>query len=109
MEDTTKSRFLAERTQIPNGESSFHGAACPPFSTNSNVGAGKSLPSRDRPSRGALRIAERYTWVALLERKYQQRLKVSAELQRRTGAPEITAAKPATALDHSRGLEAGFK
>jgi hypothetical protein len=45
----------------------------------------------------------------LPERKYQQRLKVSAELQRRTGAPEITAAKPATALDHSRGLEAGFK
>ena len=31
----------------------------------------------------------------LPERKYQQRLKVSAELQRRTGAPEITAAKPA--------------
>jgi hypothetical protein len=45
----------------------------------------------------------------LPERKYQQRLKVSAELQRRTGAPETTAAKPATALDHSRGLEAGFK
>ena len=45
----------------------------------------------------------------LPERKYQQRLKVLAELQRRRGAPEITAAKPATALDHSRGLEAGFK
>ena len=44
-ENTTKSQFLAERTQIPNGESSSTGAACPPFSTNSNVGAGKSLPS----------------------------------------------------------------
>jgi hypothetical protein len=45
----------------------------------------------------------------LPERKYQQRLKVSAELQMRRGAPETTAAKPATALDHSLGLEAGFK
>jgi hypothetical protein len=46
---------------------------------------------------------------SLPERKYQQRLKVLAELQRRTRAAETTAAKPATALDHSRGLEAGFK
>jgi hypothetical protein len=46
---------------------------------------------------------------ALPERKYQQRLKVSAELQMRRGAPDTTAAKPATAQDHSRGLEAGFK
>jgi hypothetical protein len=46
---------------------------------------------------------------SLPERKYQQRLKVLAELQRPTGAAETTAAKPATALDHSRGLEAGFK
>jgi hypothetical protein len=45
----------------------------------------------------------------LPERRYQQRLKVSAELQMRRGAPATTAAKPATALDHSRGLEAGFK
>jgi hypothetical protein len=46
---------------------------------------------------------------ALPERKYQQRLKVLAEVQRRNRAAETTAAKPATALDHSRGLEAGFK
>jgi len=46
---------------------------------------------------------------SLPERKYQQRLNVSAELQRRRGGPEITAAKPATALDHSRGLEAGAR
>jgi hypothetical protein len=46
---------------------------------------------------------------ALPERKYQQRLKVLAEVQRRDRAAETTAAKPATALDHSRGLEAGFK
>src|SRR5262249_25751265 len=46
---------------------------------------------------------------SLPERKYQQRLNVWADLQRRTRAAETTAAKPATALDHSRGLEAGFK
>jgi hypothetical protein len=46
----------------------------------------------------------------LPERKCQQRLKVLAELERRrTRAAETTAAKPATALDHSLGLEAGFK
>jgi hypothetical protein len=45
----------------------------------------------------------------LPERKYQQRLQVVAEVQRRTGAAEITAAKAASTLDHSRGLEAGFK
>src|SRR5262249_41385280 len=44
------------------------------------------------------------------ERKCQQRLKVLAELERRrTRAAEPTAAKPATALDHSLGLEGGFK
>jgi hypothetical protein len=37
------------------------------------------------------------------------RVKVLVEVQRRTGAAETTAAKSATALDHSRGLEAGFK
>jgi hypothetical protein len=46
---------------------------------------------------------------SLPERKYQQRLNVLAEVQRRNRAAETTAAKPATALDHSRGLEAGFK
>ena len=45
----------------------------------------------------------------LPERKYQQRLNVLAEVQRRNRAAETTAAKPATALDHSRGLHAGFK
>jgi len=46
----------------------------------------------------------------LPERKCQQRLKVLAELERRrTRAAETTAAKPATARDHSLGLEAGFK
>jgi hypothetical protein len=45
----------------------------------------------------------------LPERKYQQRLKVEEEYQRRTRAAEPTVAKPATVLDHSRGLEAGFK
>jgi hypothetical protein len=45
----------------------------------------------------------------LPERKYQQRLKVLAEVQRRNRAAETTAAKPATAIDHSRGLEAGFR
>jgi hypothetical protein len=45
----------------------------------------------------------------LPERKYQQRLQVVAEHRRRTGAAETTAAKAASALDHSRGLEAGFK
>jgi hypothetical protein len=46
----------------------------------------------------------------LPERKCQQRLKVLAELERRrTRVAETTAAKPATALDHSLGLEAGFK
>jgi len=45
----------------------------------------------------------------LPERKYQQRLKVLAEVQRRNGAAETSAAKPATARDHSLGLEAGSK
>jgi len=44
----------------------------------------------------------------LPERKYQQRLQV-AEVRRRNGAAETAAAKPASARDHSRGLEAGFK
>src|SRR5215468_5171689 len=42
----------------------------------------------------------------LPERKYQQRLQVVAEVRRRNGAVQATAAKPATAPDHSRGLEA---
>jgi hypothetical protein len=46
---------------------------------------------------------------ALPERKYQQRQQVVAELQRARGATAAAVAKPATALDHSRGLEAGFK
>jgi hypothetical protein len=46
---------------------------------------------------------------SLPEHKYQERLEVFAELQRRRGAAESTAAKPATAFDHSRGLRAGFK
>jgi hypothetical protein len=45
---------------------------------------------------------------ALPERKYQQRQQVVAEYQRARGATATTVAKPATALDHSRGLEAGF-
>jgi len=46
---------------------------------------------------------------SLPERKYQQRMQVVAETRRRNGAADATAAKPATALDHSRGLEGGFK
>jgi hypothetical protein len=45
----------------------------------------------------------------LPEQKYQQRLQVVAEVRRRNGAAETTPAKPASALDHSRGLEGGFK
>jgi hypothetical protein len=45
----------------------------------------------------------------LPERKYQKRLQVVAEVRRRNGAAEATPAKPASALDHSRGLEGGFK
>jgi hypothetical protein len=55
----------------------------------------------------AARIAREKT--GLPERKYQQRLQVVAEIRRRNGAAEATAAKAASALDHSRGLEAGFK
>jgi hypothetical protein len=46
---------------------------------------------------------------SLPEQKYQERLEVLAQLPRRRGAAESTAAKPATAFDHSRGLRAGFK
>jgi len=46
---------------------------------------------------------------ALPEQKYQERLRVLAQLQRPRGAAESTAAKPATAFDHSLGLRAGFK
>jgi hypothetical protein len=45
----------------------------------------------------------------LPEQKYQERLRVLAQLPGRRGAAESTAAKPATALDHGRGLRAGFK
>src|SRR5262249_46494123 len=41
---------------------------------------------------------------SLPEHKYQERLRVLAQLPRRTAAD---AAKPATAFDHSRGLRAG--
>ena len=44
---------------------------------------------------------------ALPERRHQDRLRVFAELERRKG--KATTAKPTTALDHSRGLEGGFK
>jgi hypothetical protein len=76
------------------------------------------LEPRDMMELTSTKDAADATWEAsriareknsLAERKYQQRLKVSAELQMRRGAAETTAAKPATALDHSRGLEAGFK
>src|SRR5262249_27597271 len=46
---------------------------------------------------------------SLPEHKYQERLRVLAQLPRRRGASKSTAAKPATAFDHSRGLRAGFK
>ena len=42
------------------------------------------------------------------EQKYQERLRVLAEVQRQRAA-ESTAAKPATARDHSLGLRAGIK
>jgi hypothetical protein len=45
----------------------------------------------------------------LPERKYQQRLQVAAEVRRRNGVAETTPAKAASVLDHSRGLEGGFK
>jgi hypothetical protein len=49
----------------------------------------------------------------LPERMYQRRLQAVAETQRRNGAAkatiEGTMSKPATALSHSFGLEAGFK
>src|SRR5262249_51474295 len=45
----------------------------------------------------------------LPERKYQQRLQVAAEVRRRNGVADTTPAKPASALDHSRGFEGGFK
>jgi hypothetical protein len=46
---------------------------------------------------------------SLPEHKYQERLEVLAQLPKRRGAAESTAAKPATAFDHSRGLRVGFK
>jgi hypothetical protein len=46
---------------------------------------------------------------SLPEHKYQERLEVLAQLPRQRRAAEGTAAKPATAFDHSRGLRAGFK
>jgi hypothetical protein len=45
----------------------------------------------------------------LPEHKYQERLEVLAQLPRQRGAAESTAAKPATAFDHSLGLQAGCK
>jgi hypothetical protein len=46
---------------------------------------------------------------SLPEQKYQERLRVLAQVQRQRGAAEGTAAKPATAFDHSLGLQAGCK
>ena len=46
---------------------------------------------------------------SLPERKYQQRLQTEAQYRRLRGAAEAPVTKPATALDHSRGLEASFK
>jgi hypothetical protein len=45
----------------------------------------------------------------LPEQKYQERLRVLAEVERQRRPAESTAAKPATAFDHSRGLRVGFK
>jgi hypothetical protein len=47
--------------------------------------------------------------TGLPERKYRQRQDVVAQHQPRIVAAEASVAKPATALDHSRGLEAGFR
>jgi len=56
-ENTTKSQFLAERTQIPNGESSFHGGLLAhPSVQIQMLGPVNHFPRRDRLSRGALRI-----------------------------------------------------
>src|SRR5207237_2985192 len=46
---------------------------------------------------------------SLPEHKYQERLRVLAEVERQRRPAESTAAKPATAFDHSRGLRVGFK
>ena len=43
------------------------------------------------------------------EAMYQQRLQVEAQYRRQRGAAEAPVAKPATALDHSRGMRGGFK
>jgi hypothetical protein len=43
------------------------------------------------------------------EAMYQQRLHVEAQYRRQRGAAEAPVAKPATALDHSRGMRGGFK
>jgi hypothetical protein len=43
------------------------------------------------------------------ERRYQQRLQVEAQVRRLNRTAAAPADKPATALDHTRGLEAGFK
>jgi hypothetical protein len=43
------------------------------------------------------------------EAMYQQRLQVEAQCRRQRGAAEAPVAKPATALDHSRGMRGGFK
>jgi hypothetical protein len=56
-EDTTKSQFLAERTQIPHGGSSFHGGLLAhPSVQIQMLGPVNHFPRRDRLSRGALRI-----------------------------------------------------
>ena len=43
------------------------------------------------------------------ERRYQKQIREAAQHQRRADAAEALLARPATALSHSLGLEAGFK
>jgi hypothetical protein len=76
------------------------------------------LEPRDMVELTCTKEAADATWEAarmarekngLPEHKYQERLRVLAEVQRQRRAAESTAAKPATAFDHSLGLRAGFK
>jgi hypothetical protein len=76
------------------------------------------LEPRDMMELTCTKEAADATWEAarmareknsLPEQKYQERLRVLAEVQRQRRAAESTAAKPATAFDHSLGLRAGFK
>jgi hypothetical protein len=78
----------------------------------------KMLEPRDPMELTCTKEAADATWEAarmareknsLPEHKYQERLEVLAQLPRQRGAAESSAAKPATAFDHSRGLRVGFK